>query len=194
MRTPGAKSKHKARSLQQQKKNFLSLSLLSASMASHLASLGKVGPTIGEQQQQQERQPKEKESAAVGNANCFFCIGAAAAQQSRPFFRPRPPPSTSSFLFSRPTPPPLLLLLLPHPKIQIQRPSSASRASASSPSPDSSTTARASPSLRSRPTGSFRRRSASGRWSAWELRAQLLSATPCGGARSQGFLFILCVV
>ena len=126
----------------------------------------------------------------------FDCSAAAAAlPPSRPrkkkldpaSFLSLPPPRLSlTPPDSFPPPPPLPPLTSLQKTLHLknsQRPSSASPGSASSPSPGSSTTARASRSRRSPPTGSCRRRSGSGRWSARAPQAPLWSATRSGGAR-----------
>ena len=172
---------------------FSSPLLLKPKMASHLASLGKVGPTIGERVSSWKKragvdqQKEDRNVRLFGRRRCPPTI-APSKKKTRPrflsFSPPAPPLSHAARLFPSPPPlPPLTSLQKTLHLKNSQRPSSASPGSASSPSPGSSTTARASRSRRSPPTGSCRRRSGSGRWSARAPQAPLWSATRSGGAR-----------
>ena len=148
-------------------------------MASHLASMSKVGPTIGERLSSETKAALDEQKRGEMRLliRCFWPPRQAAANHRALEGKPRAsrfslslsPTSTSSRrrlpqsslpeMQKTPSPPPQL-------NSTRQRPSSASPGSASSPSPGCSTTARASRSRRSRPTGSCRRRSGCGRWSA----------------------------
>ena len=195
---PTSSSKLLSQKINQQKnkKNFsVSPSFLGSKMASHLASLGKVGPTIGEGLSSSKKsgtgraeegrkwfdwsrpplaqsRPRKKKLDLAPLPFSRLSLSLFPALSRRPTLHPPWPPLLKT---PSPEPPPL-------PPPLLQRRSSASQDSASSPSPGSSTTARASRSRRLPPTGSSRRRSGSGPWSARGLPAPPWSATRSGGA------------
>ena len=165
-----------------------SRSFRASKMASHLASLGKVGPTIGEHLSSSTKVALDEQKR--GEMRLLILRGLAAAgtsKQSCPLGgkekRKKTRACSLSLLNPDPhaanseTPSPKIPTSPPPPPSTHQRPSSASRASASSPSPGSLTTARATRSRRSRRTGSCRKRSDCGRWSARARLGPAWSAT-----------------
>ncbi len=165
-----------------------SRSFRASKMASHLASMGKVGPTIGEHLSSSTKVALDEQKREEMRLLILRGLAAAAtSEQSRPLGGERKKKKLAlcslSLLIPDPhaanseTPSPKIPTSPPPPPSTHQRPSSASRASASSPSPGSSTTARATRSRRSRRTGSCRKRSDCGRWSARARLGPAWSAT-----------------